>query len=300
MKPSGPWHQAATRQRWRAPWRCLVTAVAAGCLLMPGESGAQVLRDNFADRDILTSPQGQLDGDNTGATLETGEPRHGGKPGGHSLWISWIAPTNGVVKFETGGSSFDTLLSAYFFASTNDTALEQLVELARADDSEGFGFESEVTFGVLAGRRYEIAVDGYHGAAGPLELEWDFQPTAVPPPIILSVPGDRAVRPGDSVTLEVGLANAANGRYRWFHNDTELESQETTLVIPAFQAAHVGRYKLRVTIDGPGYYSVPIEIQINSDGAADSLARDKTFDALGSPLRPARVGGGGGLWPAGV
>jgi hypothetical protein len=272
--------------------------VMAGGLLAAVATQAQALRDNFANRQLLFAPFGSLDGNNAAATLEPGEPRHGGKTGGHSLWISWVAPTNGVVKFETLGSSFDTLLSAYYFASTNDTELNQLVELARADDSEGLDDESEIKFGVLAGHRYEIAVDGYFGAAGPLELEWDFQPTVRPPPVILSSPGDRAVNAGEAVTLTAVLANSPNGTYRWYHNDDELDAFGTTLVLPSVQAVNVGRYKLRVSIDGPDFYSVPAEIQINSDGAADALAQNKLFDALGSPLTP--DGGGGGLLRAAV
>ena len=126
---------------------------------------AQTLRDNFADREVLTTNQGRLDATNSTATLEPGEPRHGGKPGGHSLWISWIAQTNGVARFRTEGSGFDTLLSAYYLASTNEPALGQLVELARADDSEGLGFESRVEFGALAGDRYEMEVTSDQGYA---------------------------------------------------------------------------------------------------------------------------------------
>jgi len=299
MKPFGKPHPVALRPHRRASPRCFPAWAVIGSLLATATVQAQVLRDNFADRELLTTPSGALDGNNATATLEPGEPRHGGKTGGHSLWISWIAPTNGVVKFETEGSSFDTLLSAYHFPSTNQTELDQLVELARADDSEGYEDESEVKFGVLAGHRYEIAVDGYYGASGPLELEWDFEPTVRPPPIILNAPGDRAVNAGDSVTLTVVLDNAANGSYRWYYNSNELDAFGTTLQISNVQPANVGRYKLRVIIDGPDYYSVPAEIQINSDSVPDALARDKLFDALGSPLTPGD-GGDGLLRAAGL
>ena len=255
--------------------RAVICLLAMLVLAMAVRSEAAVLKDLFAERQLLTDSSGRLDGNNANAALEPGEPRHGGKTGGHSLWISWLAPTNGVVKFQTEASSFDTLLSAYYFPSTNDTALSQLVEMARADDSEGLDHESKVEFGVLAGRRYEIAVDGYFGASGELNLRWAFDPTTLPPPIILSSPADRAVNLGDVVVLTVVLTNAANGDYRWYHNTNALDATGTTLVIPNVQATNVGRYKLRVRINGPNYFSVPAEIQINSDGVANSSSVSK-------------------------
>ncbi len=271
----------------------MALAVSVWCL-GAGLASAQGLRDNFADREVLIDDAGRLDGDNTAATLEPGEPRHGGKTGGHSMWISWIAPTNGVVRFKTQGSDFDTLLSAYYLPTTNDTNLGQLVELSRADDSEGLEDDSEVKFGVQVGLRYEIAVDGYFGASGQLRLDWDFEPTRWAPPVILSSPGDQSVNLGDPVTLTVVLTNEANGDYRWYRNGVGLPVFEPILQIPAVEEGDVGRYQLRVSIDGPDYYSVPAEIQINSDGAATALARDKILDAINSSLHPEDGGGGGG------
>lgn len=254
---------------------------------------AQELRDQFSDREILVTGTGSLMGNNTGATVEPGEPRHGGKPGGRSLWISWIAPTNGVVRFETEGSAFDTLLSAYWSPGTNDPALVDLVELARADDSEGLEHESEIKFGVLAGQRYEIAVDGYYGASGRIEMGWVFEPTDVPPPIVLSVPPDRSVTSGAPVVLTVNFTNQANGRFRWYRNGFELGAQGPTLTLPSVHPADVGRYRLKVMIDGPDYFTIPIELQINSDDAGNVLAQDKVLDALGTALVPGAGGGGG-------
>ena len=147
---------------------CLAVAVAfaLGLLNYAGDAHGQTLQDFFANRQTFISPSGQLASFNTTATFEEGEPNHGGKPGGHSLWISWVAPTNGVIRFKTEASGFDTLLSAYQFTTTNVSSFADLREVARADDSEGFEDESEIEFGVRAGERYEIAVDGYYGATG--------------------------------------------------------------------------------------------------------------------------------------
>src|SRR5690349_18563819 len=78
-----------------------ILLIVLGCLLANERSQAQVFQDIFTNRQTITTLQGSLSGNNTTATIEPGEPLHARKTGGHSLWISWIAPTNGVAKFET-------------------------------------------------------------------------------------------------------------------------------------------------------------------------------------------------------
>ena len=277
----------------RRSFRLATVFIVLGWLfLIP--AGAQELQDYFTNRLTYTSIVGDLTGDNSTATIEVGEPKQVGKTGGHSLWISWVAPTNGVVKFQTEGSTFDTLLSAYYFNSTNDSTFDKLVEVARADDSEGFGFESEIEFGVLAGQRYEIGVDGYFGATGSLELSWDFQAVSIPPPVVISTPVDRSANLGGPVSLTMVLTNAANGQYKWYFNGNELGITTTNLFIPSLQVTNVGRYKMQVRVDGVDYFTVPVEIQINTDGASNTLARGKILDASATPLI-GNTGGGGPL-----
>lgn len=297
----------------RASVPAALVCAGLGCLVLATHpASGQTLQDLFTNRVTITSTHGQINANNSGAGIEPGEPKHGGKTGGHSLWISWVAPTNGVAKFETGGSTFDTLLSAYRFASTNDTTFDKLISVAEADDSEGFERESELEFGVLAGQHYEIAVDGYFGDTGPVELNWDFQPTAVPPPVILGTPADRSVKVGDAVTLSVVLSNVVNAQFKWFFNGNEFGVNSTNLSIASFQTSNVGRYKMRISVGGQSYFVMPTELQINSDGASNTLARSKVLDTPDSPLIGTNSGGsslrrvlsvqplGGGVTPAGV
>jgi len=245
---------------------------------------AQTLQDFFADRQTFTAASGRLNQSNTNATIEVGEPKHGGKTGGHSLWISWIAPTNGVVEFKTEASRFDTLLAVYQFTNANGSTFADLREVARADDSEGFEEESEIEFGVMAGQRYEVAVDGYFGATGQVELQWEFKPLSVPPPIIISSTTDRSVNIGDPVSLVITLTNSVAGEFKWYFNSVELNVTTTNLDIPSFQTTNVGRYKMRVSADGLQYFSIPIELQINTDGASNTLAQSKILDSPSTPL----------------
>lgn len=253
------------------------------------DARAAELRDFFADRELLTETNGVLNGSNAGATREPDEPRHGDKEGGASLWISWVAPTNGIAKFRTTGSSFDTLLSAYYFKPGKPEVLGELEEVAANDDDPANEPTSLVQFAAQAGVRYEIAVDGYRGATGAVVLAWEFQPLSIAP-IIVSVPTDQAFRLGDTVTLSVDVQTTPDMRLQWRFNGESTEVEGPTLVIPSLQATNVGRYSLRIRIDlgedEARFETRPVEIQINSDGRTNALARDKIFDSLESPLEP--------------
>lgn len=248
---------------------------------------AQAFEDYFTNRETLTAGTGVLTGNNITATIEPGEPLHGGKPGGHSLWISWLAPSDGVAHFKTETSGFDTLMSAYHFNSTNDTTFDKLIESARNDDSEELGDrESEIDFGVQAGQRYEIAIDGYYGAVGGIKLQWNMDVTANPPPIILSTSPDATLKIGDPITLVVGLTNVQNNtKFQWFFNNVELaDEKDTNLVISSMQVTNVGRYKLQIDVGSHiTFFARSTELQINTEGAS-ALAQSKFPDAPSSEL----------------
>jgi len=282
--------------RARMSWAIAATAVFVFVFgRIPGTQAASPqFTDNFADRQLLTQDSGQLDGSNVGATRETNEPNHGGKPGEHSVWISWLAPADGIATFRTDGSTFDTLLSGYYFNSTNDTTLDKLREAARNDDaSVAAAPASLIQFGARAGTSYHIAVDGFAGAAGDIRLRWDFVNATSPPPVIVSVPDDQAAREGDPVTLSVDMQTSPNLRLQWRFNGNSFGATGPTLTIPTLQTTNVGRYTLRIDLGDVRFETAAVELQINSDGQTNALAKDKLFDALSSPLRPEDEVGGG-------
>ena len=276
--------------------------LALACVWLAGGAlcHGQVFHDYFTNRETLVTTNGTLFGNNTAATVEVGEPQHGNKPGGHSLWISWLAPVDGVATFDTHGSTFDTLMSAYILSPTNATTFSSLQEQSRNDDDPGFAPTSLIQLGAIAGRTYQIAVDGYNGATGTVQLNWSFLPATSPPPIISSVPPDRAAKQGDTVSLTVNMTTSANLQLNWYFNGAEEAIQTgTNYVITSLQPTNVGRYQLRVSI-GSGnnrvrFFTDPIEIQINSDGITNALAQDKLFDALATPLLGDDGSGGSGL-----
>ena len=270
----------------------VVLAVLSGVLGV-ARSEAAALMDQFADREILTETIGTVTGSNINATVETSEPQHAGKSGGSSVWISWMAPTNGIVTFRTSGSAFDTLLAAYYFRDGDAQTLDKLREAASNDDDPVTAPASYIQFAAKAGRRYEIAVDGYRGASGAVVLSWDFIDINTQPPIVVSVPGDRAVRLGDPVTLTVNFETSPDARLQWRFNGDSFGEEGPTLFIPSLQLTNVGRYSLRVRIGDNRFETTPVEIQVNSEGQTNALARDKFLDALDSRLTPDDHGGGG-------
>jgi hypothetical protein len=123
--------------------------------------------DRFANRQRLTGANVTATGSTTTATRETGEPNVAGVSGGKSIWYTWTATNNGQVTLSTAGSSFDTTLGVY-----TGTALTALTQVA-ANDDENFAagrYTSRVAFNAVAGRTYQILVDGYGGASGSVSL----------------------------------------------------------------------------------------------------------------------------------
>ena len=142
----------------------------------PGSGGGTRARaDDFDSSTAISGASGRREGSSVGASIESGEPNHAGNSGGASVWWTWTAPATGEVTFDTHGSNFDTLLAVYTGASLN-----RLTEVASNDDTDG-SLQSEVSFAVERGQAYHIAVDGYGGATGVIELNWWLAPMEVGP-----------------------------------------------------------------------------------------------------------------------
>ncbi len=281
--------------------------ISAGAASLP-------FSDALANRGVILGARGSGSGSNLGATREAGEPVHGGLPGGASVWLAWTAPADGLVTFNTAGSTFETLLGVYAY----DRALRggppgpldstkpfaDLKQVARADGVSGGGPVNRglLTLGVRAGVEYELAVDGYSGATGEIRFDWDFKVVKELVPVIVIDEPDRALRIGDrlQLTAQITVESGARVKYQWLLNDQEIPNQEDpTLVLPSLAADQVGIYQLRLKAgrDKEGeliWFSSPVEIQINSEGQTNALARDRLFDALTTPLTPDDNGGGGG------
>lgn len=108
--------------------------------------------DNFTNATVISGTSIHTTGNTSGATHEPGEPDHDGYAGGHSIWWSWTAPTNGQVTIDTSGSAVTTLTAVY----TGD-ALSNLARVA--GDNTSF---AAISFPCDGGVTYHIALDHWY------------------------------------------------------------------------------------------------------------------------------------------
>ncbi|MCX8107828.1 MAG: M36 family metallopeptidase, partial [Verrucomicrobiae bacterium] len=130
-----------------------------------------VPNDHFNYAPFLPADAGTVTADTAEATREPGEPRHAENDGGHSVWWKFKAPRDGTVLLSTEGSSFDTLLGLY-----QGERVDSLRKIGANDDAfEGAGF-SKLQQAVRSNQLYYVAVDGFNGATGKVQLSWSFAP----------------------------------------------------------------------------------------------------------------------------
>lgn len=253
------------------------------------------LFDASGDLGLSTGGVGRFD--NLDAVTEPGEPNHGGKRGGASVWLRWTAPFDGIATFRTLGSGIDTTLGVY--VGNDPTALQPLGD----DDDEAGFLNSVVRFNAVAGTKYNIAIDGYYGAKGDLILGWQLEPTTDQLPVILNHPVGRTVAPGTNVTFAVVASPGVPLAYQWFQNGNPLAgATASTLAIPNVQSNHVGTYRVRVRAllnDPRDLFSRAATLQINTapaginaNAAAMRKFREAT-DPTAGPDTPAFHPGGG-------
>jgi hypothetical protein len=119
--------------------------------------------DDFPGQ-TLTGLPASATGSNVGATKQTGEPNHGGDPGGASIWYSWTAPSSGPVRVDTCGTTFNDFLGVY-----TGNAVNSLTAVGTAANVACTGIGRSVRFNAISGTIYRIAVDGLSDPAGPVE-----------------------------------------------------------------------------------------------------------------------------------
>jgi uncharacterized repeat protein (TIGR01451 family) len=163
---------------------------------------ARPANDGFANRISLSGSTGSTSGTSLLASKETGEPYHGGNSGGASVWWKWTAPAAGQVSLNTHGSGFDTLLAVY-----TGTGAGALTMIAANDNDGTSGNTSSLLFEAQAGKEYELAVDGFNGAAGSILLNWSLNTTAAAN-LSLNLSGPPSAPAGGTVTYTLTVTNA--------------------------------------------------------------------------------------------
>jgi hypothetical protein len=153
--------------------------------------------DYFTNRTVLTGTSLTVQGNNTFATTEPGEPKIEGNSPFHSLWWSWTAPNNGTLSLSTYASSFPNLLAVYTGSSVNN-----LTQVAAAVSAGESGNAAQVTFLANAGTQYQTAVDGYDGGYGSVELALTFDLDTNPPSVSFSSPAAKATLTNSTVVVK--------------------------------------------------------------------------------------------------
>jgi len=256
--------------------------------------------DMFADRISLVLTGGpslftnSASGFSTNATKEPLEPDHAYRLGGRSVWFHWQAPATGIARFDTYGSTFDTLLAIY-----TGNQVSALTQVAANDDDASNDpnlatnrfFASHVQFNAKVGTDYALAVDGFAGAGGYFVLNGQFEVTTHLLPEIVLQPASQVVRPGDPVTLSVNAQSLGTPlSYQWYQNGVPVGGQQGSFLTRTnVGVVDVGEYSVRVTDAVSGRYadSEKALLEISSDPAQGVLLQDKldTLSRVG-PLPP--------------
>lgn len=130
--------------------------------------------DLFADSIELVGRQGNAKADNSGATVEFGEPLSTRGTEGKSVWWHYRPTSDGLLTLSTEGSSFDTFMALY-----TGNRVTNLNWIAENDDAHlGVSF-SAIHQAVKAFETYRIVVDGRGAASGTVNLAYAFTPTPV-------------------------------------------------------------------------------------------------------------------------
>lgn len=134
--------------------------------------------DDFDQRILLIGQNATQSGlSNTNATKQTGEPNHAGNSGGRSLWWTWTAPLAGPVTITTAGTTMRNMVAVYTGNVVNGLTVVTN-HLAGAGTTT-----ATVSFNAFASTTYQIAVDGYLGAAGSVTIN-----VAMANPLVLTNP----------------------------------------------------------------------------------------------------------------
>jgi hypothetical protein len=139
------------------------TGGTGGSVVSPvGGSGGQISTEPYCPQfSFRGSPPHLLLGTTRGLA-DTYTPGCGASRGSGDASFAWEVPYSGRFRFDTEGSSFDTVLSIQDGVCSGK-------ELACNDDSENSS-DSEVTLDLMGGQNVTIVVDGYGGAEGSVSV----------------------------------------------------------------------------------------------------------------------------------
>ncbi len=119
--------------------------------------------DDFASAAVIPGRPGWYwPGSTMLADKETGEPDHGGDPGGHSVWFTWTPKRSWMIELDVCAGGFEPLIGVY-----TGSAVDGLTPVVTTDAGSGECDQgSSVAFTTVPGTTYRFAVDGSGGDRG--------------------------------------------------------------------------------------------------------------------------------------
>lgn len=128
--------------------------------------------NDYSSPKELVGAVGRETTSNRDATSNSGEFLDGIFGSEHTLWYRWVAPSSGIVSFDTSGSDFDTVIGALECVDNSGAARSRA---SNDDAEEGATLTSRIVFKVESGKEYRISVGGKLGACGQQVLNWKYQ-----------------------------------------------------------------------------------------------------------------------------
>jgi len=252
--------------------------VLTGLIAVPAQ--AAPLNDNFGAATVLTGARVTKIGEsNTGASAEPGEPLHAGQSGGASIWYSWTPSASGTTAISTAGSNIDTLVAVYVGPSVN-----ALTTIASNDDATNTTLTSRVLFNATGGTVYRIAVDGYVGEQGSINLKLFEGPPAT---TLVSLGNTGAQGNDDSVSFVTSqdgndsssnIVNTGGDVVAFMSRATNLVIGDTNTSRDVFVRNSTLATTVRASVPDPGTANV----QGNNDSTGPSMSSDGNVVAFES------------------
>lgn len=151
--------------------------------------------DDFAARALIEGGLAVTPATTLGATREGGEPAHGLRTEGASVWYRWVAPRDGRMGVSVLSSTPHVL---GVFTGTTITNLARIVSASA----------TRLTFDTAAGVEYQIAVDTAPATAGAFTLR-------LAPPPVNDAFADRTLLVGANVTTSSYTLHASVEALEW-------------------------------------------------------------------------------------
>lgn len=156
-----------------------------------------------------------------------------------------------TVTISTAGSAFDTVLGVY-----TGLELSSLNEVASNDDDPAGGVTSLVMFNATSNTTYQVAVDGYSAAYGPVALRI----VVGVPPVITAQPQSQTVMAGTDASFSCVATGTPPLAFQWRHAGTN---------IPGATGASYSR--TNVQLADAGFYSVVVTNHAGAVTSSNSL-----------------------------